>query len=112
MVNPLSITSNETKLFKHLDNLEKIQQKQPSPVMFHISPTNKCNMVCSHCCFDDRDKTQELSTSSLLDFLNYIPKLGTKSIEWTGGGEPTLHPHLNVLTEEAKYYKSQLLLFI
>ncbi len=102
MTNKYSITSNEVKLFKHLDNLKHIQLKQARPVMFHISPTNICNMVCSHCCFSGRDKTIELDPVKLLEYLHDIRMLGVKAIEWTGGGEPTMYKALGDITKIAK----------
>ena len=42
-----SFSSNLTKMLKHMDKLEAIQQgKPPSPVMAHISLTNACNLTC------------------------------------------------------------------
>lgn len=100
--NKYSVTSNEVKLFKHLDNLANIQDGYASPVMFHISPTNKCNMKCDHCCFSNRDMKDELEISKLKVALKEIQQVGTKSIEWTGGGEPTIYKHLPEATDYAK----------
>jgi len=97
-----SITSNEVKLFKHLDNLKSIQNGVAKPVMFHIAPTNKCNMTCTHCCFEGRDKSLELSTKELSDLLESVKIVGAEAIEWTGGGEPTLYRGLADATRQAK----------
>jgi len=101
MRNKYSITSNEVKLFKHMDNLTSIQNKESKPVMFHIAPTNVCNMNCTHCCFSERDKTIELDHLDLLKALEDIKLLGVKAIEWTGGGEPTLYEALPTVTKIA-----------
>jgi len=92
-----SITSNEVKLFKHMDNLKSLQQGNVRPVMFHISPTNKCNMGCSHCCFSGRVKHLKIPFPSLKSAIDQMAKLGVKSIELTGGGEPTLYEEINEL---------------
>jgi len=97
-----SVTSNEVKLFKHLKNLETIQKGKASPVMFHISPTNLCNMACSHCCFMGRDKSLNLNWEKLKKAMDDMKKLGIKAIELTGGGEPTLYPHINEFIDYAK----------
>ena len=96
-----SVTSNEVKLFKHLENLQDIQDGRARPVMFHISPTNVCNMACTHCCFADRDKQTFIDSKKLITFLNEIDVLGIQAIEWTGGGEPTLHPDIGDITKYA-----------
>lgn len=101
-MNGHSYTSNEVKLFKHLDSLKSFQAGKAKPVMFHIAPTNYCNMKCSHCCFDGRDTQEQLTSKDLISALTQMYWVGAKSIEWTGGGEPTLHPDLANLTEFAK----------
>lgn len=95
MNNYYSITSNESKLFKHLDSLQSIQNKIIKPIMVHISPTNICNKTCKFCCFDDRDKKLEMPYETLSKAIMDFKSLGVKSIEFTGGGEPTLYPKIN-----------------
>ena len=42
-----SYSSNLSKLVKHMDKLQDLQQGKPaSPVMAHISLTNSCNITC------------------------------------------------------------------
>jgi MoaA/NifB/PqqE/SkfB family radical SAM enzyme len=96
-----SITSNEAKLFKHLDRLALIQSGKPAPTQLHLSPTNKCNLRCSYCCFDDRDRSLELDLSTIQTALTAFKNLGLKSCEITGGGEPTLYTSINELIEFA-----------
>ncbi len=88
-----SFSSNTTKLLKHLDKLKIIQEnKPPSPVMAHISIINACNLTCSFCCFANRDLTDRLPTDKILQALDSFKKIGVTGVEFTGGGEPTLHP--------------------
>jgi len=96
-VNKYSITSNEVKLFKHLDKLKDIQNGIVSPVLLHLAPTNKCDMNCVHCCFSERDKKLELNYDKLIQTIIDYNTLGIKSVELTGGGEPTLYPEINEL---------------
>jgi len=100
--NAMSITSNDVKLFKHLDSLQALQNGQSSPVMLHISPTNLCNMKCSHCCFFGRNRTQNLSLDIIQAAVDSFSKYGLKSLELTGGGEPTLYPEMGALMEWLK----------
>ncbi len=88
-----SFSSNVTKLLKHLPKLERIQNnKSPSPVMAHISPINACNLTCSFCCFANREMTDRLPLERIKRALDSFKKIGVTGIEYTGGGEPTLHP--------------------
>lgn len=94
-LNPYSITSNEAKLYKHLDSLKNIQDGFPSPVLLHLSLTNKCNANCIHCCFSGRDKSLELEYDYAVNVINSFISLGIKSVELTGGGEPTMYKKIN-----------------
>lgn len=94
-MNKYSITSNEVKLFKHLPQLYGIQQSIPSPIQLHVSLTNRCNLNCVHCCFSGRDKETEQDYDYVIGVIASYLKLGIKSIEFTGGGEPTMYKRLN-----------------
>ena len=88
-----SFSSNTTKLLKHLDKLKLIQDgKPPSPVMAHISLINACNLTCSFCCFANREMTDKLPLEKVKHALDSFKKIGITGIEFTGGGEPTIHP--------------------
>src|SRR5574340_919997 len=102
MTNAHSITSNTTKLYKHLDRLQRIQSGIPAPTQLHLSPTNKCNTRCVYCCFDERDRSLELDLDTIQHALVAFRNLGLKSCEITGGGEPTLYTHINPLIDFAR----------
>jgi len=88
-----SFSSNSTKLLKHLDKLKAIQDgKPPSPIMAHISLINACNLTCSFCCFANRDMGDRLPLEKVKQALDSFKKIGVTGVEFTGGGEPTLHP--------------------
>ena len=58
-----SYSSNLSKLVKHMDKLQDLQQGKPaSPIMAHISLTNACNLTCSFCCFANRDISEKMPT--------------------------------------------------
>lgn len=91
-----SYTSNVSKMLKHLDKIKVIQDKGvPSPVMLHISIINACNLTCSFCCFANRNLKDRLSIEEIKKALKSFRELGTLGVEFTGGGEPTLHPDIN-----------------
>jgi organic radical activating enzyme len=97
-----SFSSNTTKLLKHLDKLKVIQEKKPpQPVMAHISIINACNLTCSFCCFANRDLSERMPTEKVKQALDSFKKIGIAGIEFTGGGEPTLHPDFPELVKYA-----------
>jgi organic radical activating enzyme len=97
-----SYTSNHVKLLKHLDRLKLIQDgKRPKPVMFHMSPCNPCNLTCSFCCFANRAMKEMLTVEQMKSAIDQFHALGVTGMEFTGGGEPTLHPDLDEVIEYA-----------
>jgi len=91
-----SYTSNATKLLKHMDRLQIIQDGgRPKPVMFHMSPANPCNLTCSFCCFANRSMKEMLTLDQMKSAIDQFADLGVLGMEFTGGGEPTLHPQLD-----------------
>jgi organic radical activating enzyme len=102
LVQGKSYTSNHVKLLKHLDRLKLIQDgKQPKPVMFHMSPCNPCNLTCSFCCFANRSMKEMLTVQQMKSAIDQFADLGVLGMEFTGGGEPTLHPDLDEVIAHA-----------
>ncbi len=98
-----SFTSNTTKLLKHLDKLTNLQQgESPSPVMAHISLTNSCNLTCSFCCFANRKMADCLPLEAVKSALKQFKNIGVLGVEFTGGGEPTLHPNFEEIIRYSK----------
>jgi len=79
------------------------------PLFVQWDLTNVCNLDCSFCFyrnsgfklegFDDRDA---MPTEKVLEIMQDLKDLGVKAIEWTGGGEPTLHPKFLYIIRQAK----------
>jgi organic radical activating enzyme len=91
-----SCTSNTVKLFKHLVTLDGIQNGRVVPIMIHMMPTHRCQMHCAYCCFKNRkDKQLDMPFEHLRIGVEQFQRLGTKAIEITGGGDPTLYPKIN-----------------
>lgn len=96
-------TSNNTKLLKHLDTLQLMQNGVARPILLEIIPTHRCNLNCVHCCFKNRiDREADIDFDILALALESFRKLGTKSIEKSGGGDPTLYPHIDKSIQYAK----------
>lgn len=91
-----SHSSNTVKLFKHLNRLQLIQEGTVIPIMIHAMPTHRCQMNCVYCCFKNRENKQlDISFEQLNIGVTQFRFLGTKAIELTGGGDPTLYPRIN-----------------
>lgn len=98
-----SYTSNNAKLLKHLDVLEDLSVGQIHPIMIHLAPTNVCNLDCDFCCFADRNCKETLSLEDVVKVLDSFKVVGTKAVEFTGGGEPTLYKHINEVIHYANH---------
>lgn len=107
------------KLFAHMDRLHLLQQgHRPPPVNVEIDLSNRCSLGCEWCHFaythtrgplaGKRDKPGgAVSGGDLMDrnlatrIIYDLERAHVKSITWTGGGEPTLHPDFNFIVRAA-----------
>lgn len=91
-------TSTRTKLLHNLDRLQEIKNGKFRPISIQIAPTDKCNLDCIFCSVKKREGN-ELSFESACYAIHKLSNLGAKTIEITGGGDPTLYPFINELIE-------------
>jgi MoaA/NifB/PqqE/SkfB family radical SAM enzyme len=96
----LGIVSNSRKLLYNCQHILDARNGHPRPVMFLVSPTNRCQLACEFCLYGERDRREELSLDALVRFADESLAIGVKTWELTGGGEPLLHPHINELMSE------------
>jgi MoaA/NifB/PqqE/SkfB family radical SAM enzyme len=95
------------KLFCHVDRLADIRAgKRPAPVNVEIDLSNRCQMGCAFCHFahvhskGQHAKRRTHDTGDLMDtelaisIVDQLWAAGVRSITWSGGGEPTLHPDI------------------
>ncbi|NCQ52066.1 radical SAM protein [archaeon] len=84
------------KLLQHTDVLYSIQyNKKFKPITVQLCPTNKCDLSCSYCSVSNRIKNSEIPFDTIKQGLNDFVKLGAKSLEISGGGNPLLYPEIN-----------------
>lgn len=65
------------------------------PVLAQIVPIRRCNLSCGYCSEFDKS-SQPVPTGLMLDRIDRLAALGTAAIDFSGG-EPMLHPDLDVL---------------
>lgn len=110
MTAPPRITPH--KVFAHADRLAAWQQgERPAPVTLEWDLSNRCTLGCDHCHFahthvrgpwTGQPRTMPdayAGTGDLADVvlvtraLKEAAAAGVQAIVWSGGGEPTTHPH-------------------
>lgn len=103
------IFNPQLKLLWHWDKINAwLKSGDTVPVLVEVSPTNYCNANCpwcfyiyEHCDAKNESKKKHISREAMLKTLADMRTLGVKAINWTGGGEPTLHPNFNEFSEAA-----------
>lgn len=88
------------KLLQHLDVLAEIKAgNKPAPVNVEIDLSNRCNLQCAGCHMTQTHDNALMDTKLILDVLGQLKQAGVKSVTWSGGGEPTLHPDIVKIIE-------------
>jgi MoaA/NifB/PqqE/SkfB family radical SAM enzyme len=89
-------TSTGIKLLHHPNVIQKLQiAKLATPVSVQIAPTSRCNLKCSFCSNVNRNRHEDLSDKRVRKIIEDCYSLGTKTVEWTGGGDPTQYEWIN-----------------
>ncbi|WP_372997657.1 radical SAM protein [Lutispora sp.] len=101
----ISLLYEEYSIWKgvhFIDRLNKIKAEGIcDPVSLQISLTNLCNNNCFYCYVSEQNKLKEsLDTDVVLRLLNEAKKMNVKSVEITGGGEPTLHRDFDIIVRK------------
>jgi sulfatase maturation enzyme AslB (radical SAM superfamily) len=69
--------------------------ERKGPIHIQILPTNTCNLQCEFCGINNHNNGEMLKMDRIKEVVEAIPTL--LSAEISGGGEPTLYPHLSEL---------------
>lgn len=88
-------TSTGIKLMHHPNLLKALKGGYAFPVSLQVAPTSICNLNCIFCSNVNRNKNENLSKESIFVLLTQLKMRGLKTVEWTGGGDPTLYKHIN-----------------
>ena len=108
----MSYINPRSKVLYHIDKIAQLRRMGTTlaPVNVEIDLSNRCSHGCSWCHFaythtkgplaGKRDKPAGhidggdlMSIELAYSILRQLAQAGVKSVTWTGGGEPTLHPH-------------------
>lgn len=96
-------TSTGSKLLHHPDAVKRFMGVGfASPISLQIAPTSRCNLNCVFCSNVNRDRHEDLSLTGIYETILKLRELGLKTVEWTGGGDPTMYAHINEAIRFAK----------
>ncbi len=99
------------RLIWHEENFKKTLEGDflgIKPVTVDFILNNECNYSCSGCTFNFVRKKQKhikgksMKKENIPTLINKLSDAGVKSLIFSGGGEPTLHPHLLYAMGHAK----------
>lgn len=86
------------KLMSHRQFIDYFENKEVYPINIEISPSGICNASCENCFYRQNENQLKgldkfyIDENRMEKLIIELAELKVKSISWTGGGEPTLHP--------------------
>jgi sulfatase maturation enzyme AslB (radical SAM superfamily) len=101
----------------HLDKIAAMRKGlQVVPAQVQLIPSDLCNQDCHFCAYrmsggfsaeqfaegGNRNPNRKIPTAKAIEILDDCASLGVKAIQFTGGGEPTVHPDHLLLFEYAQ----------
>jgi len=93
-------TSTTAKLLKHSDRFGEWAKGVFMPISLQIAPTDKCNLACEFCSVGNR-AGDELEREAVKTAISKLAIMGLMTVEFTGGGDPTLYDGLPDLINHA-----------
>jgi MoaA/NifB/PqqE/SkfB family radical SAM enzyme len=107
------IELSKHKILNYPDRIQSLVETNDAfPVTTEIDPINLCNHRCVWCADHKFKRTGDFIPYEAIDYiLEQVKSLGSKSIIFKGGGEPTLHPRLAdfILLAKKKDFKVAML---
>lgn len=76
----------------------------PAPRFISIWLSEICNLDCTYCYFADSNHDPErtfMKTAEIIDWLGRMKTFGAEALEFSGGGEPTVHKDFPKIFEAA-----------
>ena len=109
---------SDLKAAWHLDRIESLRDgDQIVPTQVQLILSDLCNQDCHFCSYrmsngisneqfagpnGEKNPNRKIPTEKAMEILNDCASLGVKAIQFTGGGEPTVHPDHMALFEYAQ----------
>lgn len=103
---------NSFKIIHHPEVIEQLRGGiQPNPIHVQMMISDFCNQDCSFCSYrmsgypankwfhegENNNPRRMISKDKCFEILNDCKEMGVKAIEYTGGGEPTVHSdHIDI----------------
>lgn len=103
-----TFTSTGIKYLRHPQMVRGLQSGCPKPQSIQVSPTNVCNLRCVFCSVDERDRRLMWTTDDLKEALRVFRRLGAGTVEFSGGGDPTMYEALPEIVAEARRLRLKL----
>ena len=101
---------SDWKVAHHREQIDALRRaEQITPLHVELILTNRCNHRCTHCAYRtpgypssvDFHERDELPTTVALGIVADSMALGARAMQFTGGGEPTLHPEAPAIMRAA-----------
>lgn len=100
------------KLLWHCDRVHKwLSGENIAPIMVEMDLTNRCQLKCDFCTFKYIKDRSDIPRNSAICALFEMSRMGVKAVNFTGGGEPTLHKDFNLILLYAKDFGLDIGLF-
>lgn len=110
---------SQSKAVFHVDRLEDLRRTgNTEPVHVQMILSDLCNQDCSFCAYrmsaglskelfatpSTHNPNRKIPTDKALEIIDDCAELGVKAIQFTGGGEPTVHrDHLKIFAHAQGY---------
>ena len=83
----------QAKLLWHGSRVgEWLNTGRSRPILIEIAPVGYCNAACPWCFCKKQRSNERINKFDMFKAVDDLLSLDVKAINWTGGGEPILHP--------------------
>ena len=89
----MSVSIEGNKILSFYNDAKKlIKGEMVVPRFVSMWLTTACQLSCSYCFFSNKNKEKVFANTYQVEkFITELSRIGVESIEFSGGGEPTLH---------------------
>jgi len=98
------------KIAHHSNKIKKLKiGEEPGLLQVHLVPSNICNERCKFCAYRMKDypsnqlfnEKNVLSYPKIVETIDSLSELDVRAIQYTGGGEPLVHPYIKDVFEHS-----------